>query len=254
MTDRITPEVVRNAKGQGITALTAYDYPTARLLDEAGIDVLLVGDSLGMVILGLPDTTGVVLEDIVHHLQAVRRGASRALVVADLPIATYRTPEEAVSNARSLAKAGADAVKLEGGSACAEQIRAIIDTGIPVMAHLGLLPQHIQEEGGYKIKGKTEADREFLLEEARVVEKAGAFAVVLELVFPKTSGEITRAISIPTIGIGSGSQCDGQILVIHDLVGYSPWFIPKHVRPEAEVGNTINRAARALIAKVKRHE
>jgi 3-methyl-2-oxobutanoate hydroxymethyltransferase len=254
MTDRITPEVVRKAKGQGITALTAYDYPMARLLDEAGIDVLLVGDSLGMVILGLPDTTGVVLEDILHHLRAVRRGASRSLVVADLPFATYRTPEEAVINARSLAKAGADAVKLEGGSACAEQIRAITNAGIPVMAHLGMLPQHIREEGGYRIKGKTEADRAFLLEEARVVEKAGAFAVVLELVSPKTSGEITRAIPIPTTGIGSGSECDGQILVIHDLVGYSPWFIPKHVRPEAEIGNMITRAARAFIARVKRHE
>jgi 3-methyl-2-oxobutanoate hydroxymethyltransferase len=254
MIDRITPEVIRKAKGQGITALTAYDYPTARLLDEAGIDVLLVGDSLGMVVLGLPDTTGVVLEDILHHLRAVYRGANRALVVADMPFATYRTPTEAVNNARSLANAGASAVKLEGGSVCADQIRAITNAGIPVMAHLGMLPQHIREEGGYKIKGKTEAEREFLLEEARAVEEAGAFAVVLELVFPKTTGEITRAIPIPTIGIGSGSQCDGQILVVHDLIGYSPWFIPKHVHPEAEIGNMITRAAQAFIARVKRND
>jgi 3-methyl-2-oxobutanoate hydroxymethyltransferase len=236
MMDRITPEVVRKAKGQGITALTAYDYPTAHLLDEAGIDVLLVGDSLGMVILGLPDTTGVVLEDILHHLRAVRRGANRALVLADLPFETYRTRAEAVGNARRLADAGANAVKLEGGATCAEQIRAITDAGIPVMAHLGMLPQHIHEEGRYKIKGKTEAEREFLLEEARSVAKAGAFAVVLELVFPKASCEITQAIQIPTIGIGSGSECDGQILVVHDLFGYSPWFIPKHVHRKRRSG------------------
>lgn len=251
--NRITPEVVRKAKGQGITALTAYDYPTARLLDEAGIDVLLVGDSLGMVVLGLPDTTGVVIEDILHHLRAVRRGANRALVLADLPFGTYQTPGEAVGNARKLADAGADAVKLEGGSACAEQIRAITQAGIPVMAHIGMLPQHIREEGRYKMKGKNEAERELLLADARAVEKAGAFAVVLELVFAKTSGEITDAIQIPTIGIGSGSECDGQILVIHDLVGYSPWFIPKHVHPEAEVGNMVTKAAQAFTAQVKGH-
>ena len=250
--DRVTPTAVRKAKGRGITALTAYDYPTARLLDEAGIEVLLVGDSLGMLVLGLPDTTGVVIEDILHHLRAVSRGASRALVVADMPIATYRTPVEAVTNAKRLAASGAHAVKLEGGSTCAEQIRAITDAGIPVMAHLGMLPQHIREEGKYKIKGKTETERQFLLEEASVVEGAGAFAVVLELVFPKTAGEITDAIQIPTIGIGSGSQCDGQILVVHDLVGYSPWFVPKHVHPEAEVGNIISRAAHAFIARTRR--
>ena len=249
--DRITPDAIRKAKGQGITALTAYDYPTARLLDEAGIDVLLVGDSLGMVVLGLPDTTGVVIEDILHHLRAVCRGVNRALVVADLPINTYRDEAEAVANARKLISAGAQAVKLEGGLACAEQIRAITNAGMPLMAHIGMLPQHILEEGGYKMKGKTEVERRFLVNEAKAVQEAGAFAVVLELVVPQAAGEITRSVRIPTIGIGSGLDCDGQILVLHDLIGYSPWFIPKHVHPEAAIGDAISRAAAAFIGRVR---
>jgi 3-methyl-2-oxobutanoate hydroxymethyltransferase len=249
--NRITPDIVRKAKGQGIAALTAYDYPTARLLDEAGIDVLLVGDSMGMVVLGLPDTTGVHLEDILHHLRAVSRGVQRALLVADLSIDTYRTPEEAVANAKKLISAGAHAVKLEGGTTRLEQIKAIAGANIPVMGHIGMLPQRVREEGGYKIKGKTPAESQLLIEDAKAVEDAGAFAVVLELVAPKVADEITRSIRIPTIGIGSGKDCDGQILVFHDLVGYSPWFIPKHVRPEATVGDAIGRAAAAFIAKVK---
>jgi 3-methyl-2-oxobutanoate hydroxymethyltransferase len=249
--NRITPDIVRKAKGQGITALTAYDYPTARLLDEAGIEVLLVGDSMGMVVLGLPDTTEVRLEDILHHLRAVSRGVQRALLVADLPIDTYRDSTEAVANAKKLISAGAHAVKLEGGVARAEQIKAIAGTGVPVMAHIGMLPQQIREEGGYKIKGKTAVESHRLLEDAKAVERAGAFAVVLELVTPKVADEITHSIQIPTIGIGSGKDCDGQILVFHDLVGYSPWFIPKHVHPEATVGEAISRAAAAFLARVK---
>ena len=249
--NRVTPDIVRKAKGQGIAALTAYDYPTARLLDEAGIDVLLVGDSMGMVVLGLPDTTGVQLEDILHHLRAVSRGVQRALLVADMSIDTYRTPEEAVANAKKLISAGAHAVKLEGGTTRMEQIKAIASANIPVMGHIGMLPQRVREEGGYKIKGKTPAESHLLIEDAKAVEDAGAFAVVLELVTPKVADEITRSIRIPTIGIGSGKDCDGQILVFHDLVGYSPWFIPKHVRPEATVGDAISKAAAAFIAKVK---
>lgn len=249
--NRVTPDSVRLAKGQGIAALTAYDYPTARLLDEAGIEVLLVGDSMGMVVLGLPDTTGVQLEDILHHLRAVSRGVQRALLVADLPIDTYRDAEEAVTNAKRLISSGAHAVKLEGGTSRVEQIRAIASAGVPVMGHIGMLPQRIREEGGYKIKGKTPAESDLLVQDARAVEEAGAFAVVLELVAPKVADEITRSIRIPTIGIGSGKDCDGQILVFHDLVGYSPWFIPKHVHPEATVGDAISRAAAAFIAKVK---
>src|ERR1700751_21167 len=246
--NRITPEIVRRAKGKGVTAVTAYDYPTARLLDEAGVEVLLVGDSLGMVVLGLPDTTGVVLDDILHHVRAVGRGVSRSLVVADLPINTYNRPHEAVANARRLVDAGAHAVKLEGGQSEQEQIRAITESGIAVVGHIGMLPQHIREEGGYHLKGKTEVEKQFLLDEATAVEAAGAFAVVLELVRPGVAGEITRTISIPTIGIGSGSECDGQILVFHDLVGYSPWFVPRHVRPQAKVGKEIIRAAKAFIS------
>src|SRR3981081_2619732 len=232
----MTPEIVRRAKGQGVTAVTAYDYPTARLLDQAGVEVLLVGDSLGMVVLGLPDTTGVVLDDIIHHVRAVSRGVSRSLVIADLPINTYNSPDEAVHSARKLADAGAHAVKLEGGQSKSEQIRAITESGIAVMGHIGMLPQHIREEGGYHLKGKTEAEKQFLLDEAKAVEGAG-----------RTPG----AISIPTVGIGSGSECDGQILVFHDLVGYSPWFVPKHVRPQAKVGEEIIRAAKAFIGGVK---
>ena len=249
--NRITPEIVRKAKGQGITALTAYDYPTARLLDEAGIEVLLVGDSMGMVVLGLRDTTEVTLEDILHHVRAVARGVQHALLVADLPIDTYRNPEEAVVNAKKLIFAGAHAVKLEGGTTRVEQIKAIADAGVPVMGHIGMLPQRIREEGGYRIKGKTPAESQLLVEDAKAVENAGAFAVVLELVARKVAHEITRSIQIPTIGIGSGAGCDGQILVFHDLVGYSPWFIPKHVQPEAMVGDAISKAASAFIARVE---
>jgi 3-methyl-2-oxobutanoate hydroxymethyltransferase len=247
----MTADHVRREKGRGLTAVTAYDYPTSRLLDDAGVEILLVGDSLGMVILGLPDTTQVRLDDIVHHVRAVSRGVSRALVVGDLPINTYRTAEEAVTSARRLTEAGAHAVKLEGGQANIAQIRAIVDWGIPVMGHIGMLPQHVHEEGGYHLKGKTEEEKQFLVDEAKAVENSGAFAVVLELVRSKVAGEITRTISIPTIGIGSGLECDGQILVFHDLVGYSPWFIPKHVQPQAKVGEEIMRAAKAFIAEVK---
>jgi 3-methyl-2-oxobutanoate hydroxymethyltransferase len=249
--NRITPDTVRKAKGQGITALTAYDYPTARLLDEAGIEVVLVGDSMGMVVLGLQDTTGVTLEDIVHHLRPVSRGVQRALLVADLPIDTYRSPEEAVTNAKMLISAGAHAVKLEGGTTRVEQIKAIAGAGVPVMGHIGMLPQRVREEGGYRIKGKTPAESVLLLEDAKAVEQAGAFAVVLELIAPKVADQITRSIEIPTIGIGSGKDCDGQILVFHDLVGYSPWFIPKHVHPEAMIGDAISKATAAYIARVK---
>jgi 3-methyl-2-oxobutanoate hydroxymethyltransferase len=156
-----------------------------------------------------------------------------------------------VTNARKLADAGAHAVKLEGGQSESVQIRAITDSGVAVMGHIGMLPQHIREEGGYHLKGKTEAEKQFLIDEAKAVVRAGAFAVVLELVRPKVAGDITRTITIPTIGIGSGSECDGQILVFHDLVGYSPWFIPKHVQPQAQVGAEIIRAAKAFIAGVK---
>jgi 3-methyl-2-oxobutanoate hydroxymethyltransferase len=238
-------------RGEKITALTAYDYPTARLLDESGIDVILVGDSLGMVVLGYEDTTEVTLADMVHHTRAAARGVKRALLVGDLPIHSYDDVEQAVRSARALMEAGAQAVKLEGGASHVAQIEAIIAAGIPVMGHIGMLPQSVREEGGYKVKGRTQAEAEALLADAAAVEKAGVFAVVLEIVAPETARQITKQLKIPTIGIGSGSHCDGQILVTHDLIGLFPWFTPKFVSPEARVADDIRRAAQAFIRRTK---
>ncbi|MDB6146933.1 MAG: 3-methyl-2-oxobutanoate hydroxymethyltransferase [Spartobacteria bacterium] len=237
--------------GEKITALTAYDYPTARLLDEAGIDIILVGDSLGMVVLGYEDTTQVTLADMLHHTRAVTRAVKRALVVADFPIRTYDTPEQSVATARELVGAGAKAVKLEGGVSHARRIEAIVQAGIPVMAHIGMLPQSVREEGGYKLKGRTQAEVEQLMQDAHAVEKAGAFAVVLEIVTPETAKQITNAIGIPTIGIGSGEYCDGQILVTHDLIGLFPWFTPKFVSPAARVADEIRRATTSFIERTR---
>ena len=238
-------------RGEKITALTAYDYPTARLLDESGIDVILVGDSLGMVVLGYPDTTGVTLSEMLHHTRAVTRAVKRACVVADFPIHTYDTPEQAVATARELMGAGADGVKLEGGASHARRIEAIVQAGIPVMGHIGMLPQSVREEGGYKVKGRTQAEIAQLIQDARAVEKAGAFSVVLEIVMPETARQVTDAIGIPTIGIGSGEDCDGQILVTHDLIGLFPWFTPKFVSPAARVADDIRRAATAFIERTR---
>lgn len=239
------------ARGERITALTAYDYPTARLLDESGIDIILVGDSLGMVVLGYEDTTEVTLEDIVHHTRAVARGVKRALVVSDLPIHTYDTPAQAVESARSLVQAGAQGVKLEGGVSHVPQIEALRAEGIPLMAHIGMLPQSVRVEGGYKLKGRTAAEADALMHDARAVEAAGAFAVVLEIVKAEVARQISEVITIPTIGIGSGEHCDGQILVTHDLIGLFPWFTPKFVSPEAHVADEIRKAAAAFIERTK---
>jgi len=241
----------RKRRGERITALTAYDYPTARLLDESGIDVILVGDSLGMVVLGYEDTTEVTLAEMIHHTRAAARGVKRALLVGDLPIHTYEDAAQAVASARALVDAGAHAVKLEGGASHVSQIEAIIAAGIPVMGHIGMLPQSVRAEGGYKVKGRTQAESEALLRDAVAVEKAGVFAVVLEIVAKETARQITNALAIPTIGIGSGSNCDGQILVTHDLIGLFPWFTPKFVSPEARVADEIRRAAQAFIARTK---
>jgi len=234
-------------QGRHMTALTAYDYPTARLLDESGIDIILVGDSLGMVVLGYPDTTQVTIDEMLHHTRAVARGVKRALLVADLPINTYNSPGEAVANARRFVECGAQAVKLEGGASHAPQIRAIVAAGIPLMAHIGMLPQSVREEGGYKVKGRSAAEAEKLLADAHAVETAGAFSVVLEIVAAETARQITAAINIPTIGIGSGENCDGQILVTHDLIGLYPWFTPKFVSPEVHTAEEIRKAARIFI-------
>ena len=238
-------------RGEKITALTAYDYPTARLLDESGIDIILVGDSLGMVVLGYEDTTPVTLAEMLHHTRAASRGVKNALLVGDMPIHTFDTPEQAVGTARKFIEAGAQAVKLEGGVSHAAHIEAITRAGIPFMAHIGMLPQQVREQGGYKVKGKTQSEAEALIADARAVEKAGAFSVVLEIVVPEIARQITNAITIPTIGIGSGEQCDGQILVTHDLIGLFPWFTPKFVSPEARVADEIRRAARAFIEQTR---
>ncbi len=229
---RISPDDIRAMKGlRKIPALTAYDFPMARLLDEAGIPLILVGDSVGMVVLGYKDTTSVTMDEIEHHLRAAARAQPRALLVADLPYRSYENPETALRNAQRLVRAGADAVKAEGGRQILAQIHAIRSAGIPFLGHLGMLPQSVNEEGGYHIKGKIDAERQALLADADALVQAGAFAVVLELVIPTVAAEITAAIPIPTIGIGSGLQCDGQILVTSDLLGLFPWFTPRFVKP-----------------------
>jgi len=238
-------------RGEKIAALTAYDYPTARLLDESGIDIILVGDSLGMVVLGYEDTTRVTLEEMLHHTRAAARGVKQTLLVGDMPIHTFDTPEQAVETAKKFVDAGAPAVKLEGGVSHIAQIEAIVGAGIPFMGHIGMLPQHVRAEGGYKVKGKTRSEVDALIADARAVEKAGAFSVVLEIVLPDIARQITSAIDIPTIGIGSGEHCDGQILVTHDLIGLFPWFTPKFVSPEARVADEIRGAARAFIERTK---
>jgi len=238
-------------RGEKITALTAYDYPTARLLDESDIDIILVGDSLGMVVLGYEDTTRVTLDEMLHHTRAVSRGVNKAVLVADMPIHTYGTPEQALATAKQFVEAGAQGVKLEGGVSRVEEIEAITRAGIPFMAHIGMLPQHVREEGGYKVKGRTQFEVEALLADAQAVQKAGAFSVVLEIVVADIAKRITQSISIPTIGIGSGENCDGQILVTHDLIGLFPWFTPKFVSPEARVAEEIRKAARAFIERTR---
>lgn len=230
-------------RGEKIAALTAYDFPMARMLDETGIPLLLVGDSLGMVVLGYPDTTHVTMEEMAHHTRAAARAKPSALLGADLPFHSYDTPEEAVANSRRLVEAGAEYVKAEGGREILPQVRAIIGAGIPFMGHLGMLPQHVLEEGGkYRVKGKDEAGRCKLLDDAAALAEAGAFAVVLELVAPAVAAEITAKFPFATIGIGSGPDCDGQILVTFDLIGTYPWFTPKFVRPRLNGAEQIRQA------------
>ena len=240
------------ARGEKIPALTAYDFPMARLLDESGIPLLLVGDSLGMVVLGYPDTTHVSMAEMEHHVRAVARARPRALLAADLPYRAYETVESAVANAKRLVAAGAEAVKAEGGREILAQVRAILASGIPFLGHLGMLPQRVLEEGGYHIKGKTEPEHEALLADAQALATAGAFAVVLELVTASVAREVTRRIAIPTIGIGAGSDCDGQILVTPDLLGMLPWYNLKHVRPRLNAAEQMRAVIKDWSDGVKR--
>ncbi|MCH5265732.1 MAG: 3-methyl-2-oxobutanoate hydroxymethyltransferase [Lachnospiraceae bacterium] len=239
-------------KGEKLTMLTAYDYSTARLLDEAGVNSILVGDSLGNVMLGYDDTIPVTMEDMIHHGAAVARGAENALVVIDMPFMSYQTSVyDAVVNAGRLMKEGhAGAVKLEGGQEVCPQIQAIVAAGIPVCAHLGLTPQSIHAFGGYRVQGKTEAAAKKLIEDAKAVEEAGAFAVVLECVPKKLADLITKNLQIPTIGIGAGAGCDGQVLVYQDMLGMFSDFTPKFVKRYAEIGEAMKKAFREYIEEV----
>ncbi|HXC97723.1 MAG TPA: 3-methyl-2-oxobutanoate hydroxymethyltransferase [Verrucomicrobiae bacterium] len=229
-------------RGERVAALTAYDYPMAKLLDEAGIPFILVGDSLGMVVLGYPDTTHVTMADMEHHARAAARAKTNGLLGADLPYKSYETVADAVANAKRLIATGAEFVKLEGGREMLPQIRGILATGIPVCGHLGMLPQSVLKEGGYRIKGKKQEEHQKLIEDAKLLEDAGVFAIVLELVTPPVAAEISGTISVPTICIGSGGGCDGQILVSYDLVGLFPWFRPKFVKPLADCATEIKSA------------
>ncbi len=244
-------------KSKRIAVLTAYDYLFARLVDAAGTDVILVGDSLAQVVLGLESTLPVTLDDMIHHARAVVRGVDRALVVVDMPFMSYEvSPAEAVRNAgRILKETGAQAVKVEGGSPqIAETIAAIRRAGIPVMAHLGLTPQAVHALGGYRVQGRGDEGREQLLEESRRIEAAGAFAVVLEMVPGPLAGELTAALSIPTIGIGAGVDCDGQVLVLHDMLGMNPGFQPRFLRRFGEVGRDVEQALTGYVAAVRAGE
>lgn len=244
-----SPQIPSSRK---ITCLTAYDYPTARLLDDAGVDILLVGDSLGMVVLGYENTLPVTLEEMLHHTRAVRRGTRHALLVADMPFGTYQgDTAEAVRNAiRFVKEAGAEAVKVEGGERKMDLIARLVDAQIPVMGHIGLTPQSQHLFGGFKVQGKSMQAAEQLFRDAQAIAAAGAFSVVLESIPRELAALITEKIPIPTIGIGAGPECDGQVLVFHDLVGLTPGKSPKFARRYADVAGTISRAARDYLDDV----
>src|SRR5467141_3538712 len=241
------------SNSQKITCLTAYDYPTARLLDEAGVDVILVGDSLGMVVLGQDNTLQVTIDEMLHHARAVRRGTHRALMVVDMPYGSYHTDNaESLRNAvRFIKEAGAEAVKVEGGERRLELIARLTEAEIPVMGHVGLTPQSVNALGGYRVQGKTADAADQLLRDAHAVESSGAFAVVLEAVPRELAAQITRELRIPTIGIGAGPDCDGQILVVHDLLGLTFDQTPKFARQYANVGEIISNAVREYCSDVR---
>ena len=241
------------SQNKKITCLTAYDYPTARLVDEAGVDVVLVGDSLAMVMLGHDSTLPLTLDEALHHTKAVRRGVARALVVADMPYGSYHGDiNESLRNAmRFVKEAGAEAVKIEGGERRLELIARLTEAEIPVMGHIGLTPQSVNALGGYRVQGKTPNAAEQVLRDARAVEAAGAFSIVLEAIPRELAAEITKAVRIPTIGIGAGPDCDGQVLVLHDLLGLTFQNPPKFARRYANVGEAILKAVREYCADVE---
>ena len=252
---KMTVPEVRSMKerGEKLVCLTAYDYCFARILDEAGIDLLLVGDSLGSVVQGHDSTLPVTVEDIIYHTRAVIRGRRRALVVSDMPFMTFQLGvDEAKRNAgRLIQEGGAESVKLEGGVTQAATIEALVKMGVPVMGHVGLTPQSVHQFGGYRIQGRGEADARAILDDAMAVEQSGAFAVVLEGIPVQLAREITQRVSIPTIGIGAGMHCDGQILVVHDMLGLFDDFTPKFVKQYADLKHTIGGAVQSYMEEVR---
>ncbi len=243
---RVTVKDILNRKQKDkhkIAALTAYDFPFAKLADGAGIDIVLVGDSVGMVCLGYESTLPVSMREMLHHVKAVRRAVKHALLVADMPFGSYQGIEPAIRNARRLLKeAGAEAVKLEGGKRIIAQVKGLIRAGVPVMGHLGMMPQSVSELGGYKVQGKTKEEANRIFEEAKELEQAGVFAIVLECVPNSLAKRITKSLKIPTIGIGAGPDTDGQVLVIHDLLGFESSIRPRFVRRYAELNQIIHKA------------
>ncbi|MBN1375264.1 MAG: 3-methyl-2-oxobutanoate hydroxymethyltransferase [Dehalococcoidia bacterium] len=239
--------------GEKITMLTAYDYSTAKLVDESGVNLILVGDTLGMVMLGYETTVPVKIEEMLHHTKAVVRGTKNALIVGDMPFMTYQiNSEEAMRNAgRFMQEAGCQAVKLEGGITVAETIKRIVDAGIPVMGHIGLTPQSINQFSGYRVQGKTPDAARHVLDDALAVQQAGAFAVVLELVPIQLARLITSRLTIPTIGIGAGPYCDGEVQVIHDMLGWFTDFVPKHAKQYARLSEIIKKAVGDYVNEVK---
>lgn len=240
-------------KGERIVMITAYDALFARIFDDVGVDTILVGDSLGQVVLGLPSTLGVTMEDMVRHTGAAARGTKRAFLAADMPFLSFQTgPQEAIRNAGRLLQAGAEAVKLEGGRSVEDTIRAITRCDIPVVGHVGLTPQSVHRMGGYRVQGREEVQRQRLRDDARAVQEAGAFSIVLEGIPSDLAGEITEELAIPTIGIGAGPRCDGQVLVMQDLLGLFDEFRPKFVKRFGELGKPVRDAVRAYADEVRR--
>jgi 3-methyl-2-oxobutanoate hydroxymethyltransferase len=241
------------ARGEKIPMITAYDYTMARLADAADIPIVLVGDSLGMVVLGYDSTIPVTMEDMVHHVKTVARGCQKALIVADMPFMTYQIDQaQALTNAaRLLQEGGAQTVKLEGGESVAETVHRIVECGIPVMGHIGLTPQSVNAFGGYRVRGRRRQEAVQLMKDAKALEDAGAYAVVLELVPTPLAGLISQRLTIPTIGIGAGPQCDGQVQVLHDMLGLFTDFVPKHAKQYANLGQTIKEAFSRYSQEVK---
>ena len=256
-TSRVTVPEFRDkkARGERIAVLTAYDATMAKLLDRGGVDALLIGDSLGMVVLGHESTLSVTLDDMIHHTRAVVRGSSRALIIADMPFLSYQTsPADAVRNAGRLIQEGATAVKVEGGQPVLDAVERLVDVGIPVMAHLGLLPQSVNQLGGYRKQATTAAEADRLLSDARALERAGVFSIVLESIPADVAAAVTRAVKVPTIGIGAGPDCDGQVLVSYDMLGLFDGFVPSFVKQYANLADEVINATRSYVDEVRQQQ